>query len=1338
MQTREPPKQEIIESAVGDIHVPQANSKIPIDMNFEFIPQNPYTLKTESTSEGLSTLFPGLEIKSGAIETAREEFKDWNFTYQGMHAKYEKDFEQPLPFMDIPPPDWNPNNPDMLTNVQPQYFKYMLEATGPKDQQYRLQRVMDEQRHDEILANGGMVSKLLGGLAGVVTDPISYIPIVGWAKYAKFAPTIFKSATRALPGVATASVLQNAANQADKVNGNMVDFLTNSFVETVFGTTLFAGFGALSLTADKLELWKLNKFAKSYIDGAEFSHEIDEAGKVVGFKASPPRDGSLSAAQVSFANDLADSSFAKSGVFKIPYLGEATLKFLSMPVLGTPLPALLTSPFNTIRGVVDRVADHTIKTKGMQEGKAAPVKFETLMRQQFSSMRAMSAQIDALHLERNGLDIKSRPLGGLANLGLGLKNKTLEVLGQDIDKVGYVGKEQFYSEIENVLLNETPSEHAPVNAAATMLREKIDTTYKSFREAYDLPETWMPPKTAAGYLMRVYDTPYLNANEGRWIEAIGGWLKEADAEIAGHMRPIEDVKAQIKTAQESHDALIKSGKATDEEVTFSARELEALQRKSKKLENDLSNRMRTDESMHIHVDDHKAFSADESKQLKTILKPLEDKKALVEAKQKEIESARKQALFDTGKARKSRKAEKATEKMKSAEQAKAQLESLQEELANLKGDVQNEEFRLQDSISNGEVNPAFYERIPGSNQFKFKDPENRLKFRDTYESDFHREQAAKAYYDTIMNQTAEQTIGQVMGRLTGNMSENHIKQRTLLIPDEVLYRNNFMSKDLMAKVNNYVNYLSRRTYAKTIFNDVTIDGGFKPLVEELTKEYERFRSPMNQTKQAIEAKIDELKSKLAKQEISQTEFNAQNKKLEAQAKKVDKDLAKKAKEFDTAKEQMNTIYEKMMGIRNISHRAQKAQKAIMSLTAMANLPFVPFTMINDLSAAGLQHGIWPYLRDGVAPIIESLGGMLKTKNSEALREAAPHIHLGMQDVLNGFADRNWSMHTEPYTNMGKIVDGVQNLAHFSSNFTLTNYFDNALQHVASAVSQSVLMDYLHQYLKGTLSKNKLQYLLKYGIDPAKWAQRMTDAFKKNGGGKSSLGGYQSRFWHWEDLEASNEFGRAVYRATQDTTIQRGMFDSPMWADPNSALGIMGGIIHGFLGWTYASVNRYVIPSLQQPDAKMLLGVMFMLGTGSLVSPMRRMARGDDPIPQGMTDKQRLWETIQDSGYFSFFTTFMADANVLTGDSLMGDLRNDRYKDRTRAGLLGPTWGTFNRMADVVSALGSGEWNEADAKKAARMMPIANSSWTYWMSKKLIESLGLPKTRAAAKALKKYS
>lgn len=1234
----------------------QGSQNVPLETNFEFIPQNPYALSNPIPGGGESEAFKGDINIPKFSNTFGAEVYGFNITAQASHALYEK-LKEPNPLDDTHSPDWTPtSNPEVFENVRPDKLPYLMDATGPKDQQYRLQRIMAEQDHDDALANGSVLAKILGGVTGIATDPMSYVPIIGWAKYAKFGPTAIQSVARSLPGVTAYASAKNAAEQTDKVTGNLPDFLTNTMVDTAFGIALFAGLGAGSLLLDKMELLNLRKLATASIDGVDFKFATNEKGQLTGIKAFEKPGSEVGAAKVSMAQELADSSFHKSGLFKIPIIGDGAIKLLSMPPsnnpyvniitkplqwMGTPALRMLNSPFKTVRAFIDRAQDHNIITEGVARGETSTIKFSSLMQQQYASLRAMQAQMNALHLERNGFDIKNRALGGIVNVGLGLKNKALKTIAKDTSKSEFVSKEDFHSEVENVLRNEVPSEHAPVNAAAGMIRKKLDETYSAYRQAHGLPEDWLPPKTSEGYLMRVYDTPFMNTHEDEWISAVSNSLRESDEFINSRMQPIKEL-----------------------EEKYAANKDKNLKMRINAMHEQLQNELRSNPDLYMHVHEWNDLSADEARELHGLLKPIADAKKV--SKEAEIKA----------------------------------------------------EDDLQQRIHNGEINKRLYTKIPGSQRYELKNPNKRLRFRDTYESQYHREVAAKAYYDTILNQTAEQTINQLMGRVLGVTKENSLKSRTLIIPDEVLYNGNFMAKDLMSKVSNYVTYLSRRTSLKKAYGDLSDEGGIEPLFGQLANEHEEKRLPLNQ-------KLSELKNKLS----SVTDTQQKNK-INKQIDKTEKELSGVRKQFDQAIKDMRYVYEKMMGLKQTSREARKWQSAIMSLTSISTLPFVPLTMINDLGNIGLQHGVWPFIRDGVYPVLQSLAGALKTKDSEALRKAAPSVHLALQDQLTGYADRNWSMHTEPYLNLGKIVNTLEHLSHFSANVTGTNYFENGLQRMAAATAQSEFMRIMFAAQKGTITDKEALYMRKYGIDPKEWSKRFVDAYKEGGGYKTTLGGHQSNFWQWQDLEASNKFGDAVFRATKDAVIQRDLADAPFWAD-----NPLGSIIFGFQGWTFASINRFVVPTMQQPDLNKMLGVLLSVATGALVDPMRRIAKGEDPMPDDMTDDQFMFAAFQNAGLFSWFSNVLNDANVLSGDRILGDLKNDRYKDRTRVGLLGPAWGSVNRMADVIGAIGSGEFNKADAAKMARMIPVANASWGYLMSKTLIDHLNIPETRAQAHALK---
>lgn len=1295
-----------------EIVTPNSNSVLPLNINFS--PNNPSTFqgtpKSIHPEEGEKKLFEvGIKEEpyhAGVIETAKAQFGRTSSInhVQNYLQRYAQDAN---PLNDEVPVGWKPtDDASAFDGVQKDNIGYLLGATSPKDLRRRYNYVLDRQQNDELVKNGSTFGWLIGGFTGMtIGSPEMFIPIAGQVKYAKYAPTILNSMMKALPGVGLSSMMHEAAANADNLNGSLENFVVSSFTDTVFGTLFMGGIAGASRLVDTAALYDIRKSLLPYYHGIDFKAYMSEEGKL-GFKAYDST-GSLSAAQVSHAQDYADSSMAKSGIFKIPYIGEGALKTFGV---FSPLVRMINSRFDTVRGFVDRVADHSFVTRGIKERKPAPQKFENLWNQLQGSNRALSAQINGLHVARNGFDISNRAIN------------TLKDMTGKVSRSGYVSREDFGKEIRNVLIHEEPSEHGAVNEAASLLRTHIDGSYKMFREAYGLPESWMSPKTAAGYLMRVYNTPFMIAKENEWHGVVTGWLKEADATINSYMEPINNLHSSIKQAEAAHQELIRRPNITDAEVKKSSSNLEGMRRRANSMEENVQNQIRENDDLRIHAEDLTALSATEAKELKTILKPLRDKEKAVEEQQKIVSDLKNIKSKKSQSAKKGKTVETAKKHAAVADVAEQQIAKEEEKLNQLKVEYANEEDALQQRAWDGEINSHYYTKEHGSSVVRFKDPNERLRFRDTFEGDTARQTASKAYYDTIMNQTPEQTISQVMDKLSGSR-ENPLKQRTLLVPDKILYDSNFLSNDIMANVASYRNFLGRKTFLKNVFNDVTIDGGIEPVIANLQKEYEAFRKPLNENL----AKIKSEREALAK-----NQGTASKEDLDRRQKLVEKEVLSLHKDFETAKEQMNFTYDKMMGKRMGTAKANRNSRMIMAYTAAIRLGFVPFTMMTDLSANVLQHGLWPFIRDGVVPAIESIGGILKTKDSAALRKAAPHVNLALQDVLMGYADKNYGTMATPYINMGnRLSNGLEGIAHLSSNLTGTTYIENGLQHITASIMQSKIMEAMFEYKAGKLAKKDLEGLLKYGLDPKEWADKFIAAFEKNGGGKTKLGGYQSNFWEWQDLAAANKISDTVFRGVKDTVLSRGMLDAPFIMD-----NAIGAILLGFKGWTYASLNRYVIPSMQQADAQKLIGIMFMLGAGALVSPTRRIASGKSPYPDDVTPEQIAWAAFQDSGYFSIFGDMIADMNLFTGGVLnkdfLGNLRNDRYADRTLAGLLGPSAGIVRDLYSVAGMAASGELNQADINKLMRLVPFTQISELRALTNKGVEALNYPATRYQAR------
>jgi len=1341
------------------------------ETSIEITPQNPFTIDIptkEGEDQGIG--YPGYPVepeKVGFVKTALNEFKEMSSVSHLLHwanAPLTKpaglEVQSLYPevndkFYNPPPDGWSPKQEiEKLSDIlDPKFIPKLLNTKSPDDFNYQLDSINEEAIRTHELENGSTLAKILGGGIGLTLGSIeNLIPLASIATKAKFGTGFVSAVLKSSPSILAASAIHEGAVQMDKVEGNLSEFLKDTFIDTAFGVTFFGLIGGGKSLINLVEFNKLKQFGRDWLDGIGFNYKVDKKGNLLGFEAVDTT-GSLSAAKVTRAQEHADSAFYKGGLFKLPYVGDVALAAVSgnIPglkyIFGSPLVQLKTSDYKAANAFADAAFDHFITTEGEAKGGVRPKSFELKVKQTRAALTALKVQTDALHAERNGYSITARPTLNIQNAWSAIKQKSIETLSKESKTTNYVGREEFMDEIQKVLYSKTSSEHAAVNDAAALYRKIIDDTWADYRKAYNLPDDWLPPRTAEAYLMRVYNTPFLQETQGLWMQTVSKWLADSDELITQKMKPIHDLESQIKDFEVAHTKAVeelgkreaKLNPGTEYVTTEVARKLNRhkyqerltagineipgqvetlassemavdekhivtladMKQQLRTLKDNLQNELRRNPEYNIHVDNVHALSADEAKALKGILTPLNNLKKQIDEQQQIVSELKK---------KKSRKLA-TTKKQETTEKAKPHAEEYLEQEENIKKEEAklhelkmahaDEEYNLYDKARSGQINPRLY--YPEN--FKFKDVNDRLKFRDVYGSDIYRNNAAKAYYDSIMHMQPEDIVSDVFGKVMGNSDSNPLKQRTLMIPDEILYNNNFLTKDVFAKTANYVNYLSRRTHLKTSFENVTVNGNFEELAENLLTEYQSRRDVINN-------KIEKL---------------TDPKEIEKQKKLLREEGVK----FDKIKKVMRNLFEnRMMGINKRNDFDLMARRSWMALTAASNLHNLPATQITDLAWGGFQHGLWPYVRDGIYPLMQSLGGMLKTKDAEALREMAPHINLGYQDMLNNYADKNWHSELQPYLNMGKIVSGIEKYAHFSALTDLSPYIDNALQRAHGSVIQSRFMELLHKQVKnGKLSEKESLYLRKYGIDPKEWAKKMTDAYKTAGGFQTKLGGYMSKSWQWQDLEAANLFNDAVFRGIQNTLVWKGMSDSPFFAD-----NLIGMFFHTFTGWTYSATNRYLIPALQHPDGELLLKMMWMLGAGAMVSPMRRIARGDDPIPDDMTPAQHAYEAWQDSGVTSSLNNVLAIANFMSDDKLLGDLKNDKFKNRAKTGIFGMSdvvSSTASRISDVLGMATSRDWNEKDLKTAAHMLPITGAMYGHYFSDKLIEGWNLPRNRRAA-------
>lgn len=1193
------------------------------------------------------------------------------------------------PLSDPKPDGWSPHDDEaQFAGIEQRYWGPLNEATGPKDLMRKHYDALDAQEKDRYYEDGSMIAKLGGAGAALTLSPSSWITVGLELKSARVSQRILNT-IGSVPSIALGSATHEALEESAKTAGNLQDWALDTFRDTIFGTAFMGTLEGLGFGYTASKMWNARKIVDLHGKDIDLIPVISEDGSITRVIASSK---SASAAEVGYAQQFADSSMAKKGLFGVPiiggWLGKGAGKI-------NPIIRGLNSRFPSVRAYFDRGADHGIVTEGNIAGKASPDKFEVKFSNLQDSNTRFMYLLKGLHLERNGIDSANRIKGGLSEIKMRW------------GKEGYTSPEKFMDEIENVLITENPHTNGAVNEAASMIRTRLDESYKAFREAYDLPEEWLPPKTAKGYLNRVYDIEHMKLNEDKWMQTVTSYLKSADAEINSRMQPIRESEARHKEAEKLHLDFIKKGGRTDAEIKASADTYLAAKKATMILKEKLQDDLRSNNDLRIHVEDVTRLSATEGKKLKKILKPLNQAKRSLKQKKESVASLKFEILKAKERAVKGKTANVIEKPIENLDALEKQLPAMEAEVLKRESAVNAENLKLQEAVQEGKISKIYYDTIPNSPEVKFKKPSDRLKMRPEYESDYHIAADAKAYYDTIMNQTAEDTISQVMGTLLGKAGENPLKKRSIMLPDVLMYENGFLSKNLGVNVANYVNVLGRKTILKNVYKDVSLEGGIAPLVSQTNAEFKAMKAE-------LDSKIKNL-----------TSIANRTKKQESELTNLNKEVLKLQKEFDLNISDMNHAYNKMMGRNRGSDAQRKWSSIARNFAVTTKLGAVPLTMVVDMMAIPMKHGLWPSIRDGLLPALKNMKNLVAQGKGAKYERNAPHMNMGLNHVLSAYSDRNWAGSSQPYAPLsGSLVKGTETMAHLSQNIAGTNQIENFYQEVTSAVFDSKIIRYLKDFKEGKLDPKDKEKLLVSGIQPEIWADRMLNEWKAAGSDGNGFGGYRSKFWEWSDKEAANKMSETLRRGVKDTIIRRGMFDAPFALD-DPIIGTM----FLFKGWVMASMTRYLTPVMQRPDAEKLIGTMLMLSAGSMVTPMRRLAKGEDPIQDG---DNMFWNAMVDGGVFSVITDTLEQVNVLMGGALLKDVKNDRYGQRTIAGFLaGPLGSMGDDMAHIMRMMATGNYNQTDVNKAARLIPFTQSWQFRGFSNKIVESSGLPKTYGEA-------
>ncbi len=677
------------------------------------------------------------------------------------------------------PEGWNPFEVENIQDLDEKYWAYILESRSPADLEFRRNKVKEQREWDDRLSQGGFFSSLIGGGAGIVASPSTWLfPIAKAPGFAKFGTHLLKPLIQTAPKIIASSALHEALIESSKIGGNVEDFAVNTMRDAAFGIGFYGAGRAISFGGKASEIWAARRVVNVSNAGIDVVAEVDAKGLTKGLVARRVPGAVVSDTELKIAQEYLDNRAVFNGLASgiIGKIGQT-------PLFGSELIQGLTSPFATVAKFYNRLGNQSVVTGGIERGLPRQITVEELLTDMTRRGRQVGFQLNDLYLEANGF--KPGVMGSAKALIKTYKDGSMFSRAQFMNDV-------YRAEITGVK-SQTSKE---VNEAAKLIREHKDMMWKTFLQVNGWPENIVPPKTAQNYLMRNYNRAEMLRDPQKWTDTVVAALQKQDAQIRAYQAPINSLKDSIRSL--SLDLKI----ATPEQAPALKKKIrqqkKALTSEVKKLQ-----KMKQDGLVDLSLLNERPWiNSEQLETLQKLQKPMTDLNKRIANAIEELPGLTRN------------------------EQKASRLRIKQ-----MRNEVKKFYDNLVAQAQRGEIDNALFYTENG--QIKFHSIEPDLTFRDTYATVDAMVAQAKGWYDAILGLTPEQLTQNMLTGISGGAITSPIKTRSVLIPDLDLLEAGFLNSDLEKSVNIYTQSLAKKIAIKQVFADMDWNKGAIDMLESL-------------------------------------------------------------------------------------------------------------------------------------------------------------------------------------------------------------------------------------------------------------------------------------------------------------------------------------------------------------------------------------------------------------------------------------------------------------------------------------------------------------------------
>lgn len=1209
---------------------------------------------------------------------------------------------------EIVPDNWTAMRLENVDGFPEQYWSYITDARGPHDLLMRQEYARKQMQQDEKFAQGGLFSTLLGGLAGTLTDPMTYlIPMASGVKYTTLTSNVARNLLKAQPGLAVSSVMTAGLEQANRIGGNLSDMAKNAAIDYAYGNVLMGigfgtGFGkdALSRSTGLTDLMKI--VPKGYKVDLETAATKEGGIAYTGNVVLTPMSGMAMNAQKVAADTVeANNVMAQSGLFNT-FVGKPLEKALGWGFLASPVMKAANSGYSSVRGFFNRIAPVTIRTTGEMLGNAVPFTAHEIASFIKDSGRSLNLMINEKFMEANGV-LGGHTLKGAIKLAKAQFDNNLNISREQF------GKESILRAVQEGYVSKCSQANEVGDAMADFLKGLGERYTKASGS-----DMFLDPRNAWRYFPMNYWVEAIRNNESGFVSTVANAYKKQDETISLLREPLERHEANVKSLKLEIKNLKETNKADRRIRDFENRL--ALEEKNLQIANDkLIQQLRDNKNLHKLLDDRVYFNSEETKKLNEYKKPIQDAEEKLNNQKEELKFAQDR-LKETNKQIKSLKKRK-----NPTDKQKEDLAFLKDEKISLEREVEVQQGRvdriedeynfavneLEDLARNGKIDKKYFREY--GNKIVFHEPKL-PKFRETFADDTERELHAKALMESIYNESPSDLLANVFGdQEPGVISNPHYrKSRKVMIDQHELI--DFLDPDIGKTINNYASVMGKIT-------------GIKEAIPELAQgpAMEGFMLNFKLEHDAKKAALEE--------ELKAGKFTDK----QAQSKR-----AKLDKEFVDNQKFMKDTLDTYFGVyaSNKNPVLRKTVTGLKNLVSSSILGAVPLYGVQELSGLLMKQGLMPFISQGLGPAFRNIAKPVTDEEKRAYREMAAHAFMGMNNCFMGYTNRFIDSNEMSYPPVNSAAENfgraTEKIAAVSNSLFGTNMVQNLEEQLVANAGQSEIMSWCYKFKDGTITDIQRQKAARYGIDLENDADVFIKNYENTPGTWKSGDGYMSLYHRWEDVAAVNKMTMSMRRMVQDQVVQANKFTSPYWAQ-NEFLSSF----FMFHGWAYGYLTRYAIPFMQRPDAEQALGLMMMTSLGMGIEATKRFMNGKE-----MWDDDKQWHTealksLLDSGMIAGpYWQWANEFNNFFG--VFPNFGTERFQDRRGFGQFSPIFGYLEKAGRFTKHLSKGDLTQGDVKGGLSLFPIASSHLLFRHGiNNILKNSSLPEKRSQAESWSIY-